>query len=200
MKVRASKIRAIKLRATVVRAIMVRVIMVRVPAASPPFLPIQTLSLPTAPEPRLTRSTAWLEPRPSMTQPSPSFVHELLTERLDLLRALAGSLEQAQASLATATPEKLDQYTARQQELCRQLRSLAAGFSELKSRPYPALEDDLQATARRVGDLNRKYAALLRRKRRTVDISCRVLASSGTTYPAPKLLSRPALKATTPKG
>jgi len=135
-----------------------------------------------------------------MTQPSPSFIHELLTQRLGLLRALAGSLEQAQASLATTTPETLDRHTARQQELCRQLRSLASGFSEPRSRPHAGLADDLQLAAKRVGDLNRKYAALLRRKRRTVDIFCRVLASSGTTYPAPKLLSRPALKATTPKG
>jgi hypothetical protein len=126
-------------------------------------------------------------------------IHELLSQRLGLLRALAGSLDQAQASLAAATPEKLNQYTSQQQELCRQLRLLAGGFSELRSRPHAGMADDLQVAAKRVGDLNRKYAALLRHKRRTVDIFCRVLASSGTTYPAPKQLSRPGWKATTAK-
>ncbi|MGO9648753.1 MAG: hypothetical protein ACLPOO_11925 [Terriglobales bacterium] len=136
-----------------------------------------------------------------MTQTSPPSIHELLIRRLGLLLALADSLEQAQSALAATTPEKLDQQTARQRELCRQLRSLATGFPDEARIPIPAgLADDLQVAARWVGDLNRKYAALLRRRRRTVDIFCRVLASSGTTYPAPKPLSRPALKGIRPKG
>ena len=52
-----------------------------------------------------------------------SSTHELMSQRLELLRQLADSLEQAQSSLATATPAKLDLHTARQQELCRELRA-----------------------------------------------------------------------------
>ncbi|MFZ0284596.1 MAG: hypothetical protein WAL32_05155 [Terriglobales bacterium] len=126
-----------------------------------------------------------------MTEPSLSSVHEPSTQRLALLSALADSLEQSQAALATTTPAKLDQHTARQQELCRQLRRLAIRFPEgTRTLIHPRLADDLQQTVGRVRDLNRKYAALLRRRRRTVDIFCRVLASSGTTYPAPKPLLR----------
>jgi hypothetical protein len=114
----------------------------------------------------------------------------LTQQRLGLLRALAELLEHAQAALPTASPERIDQHTARQRELCWQLR--ATGPAELA--------DDLQETAMRVAELNRKYAALLRRRRRTVDIFCRVLASSGTTYPAPKALSRPGFGGISTKG
>jgi hypothetical protein len=121
---------------------------------------------------------------------SASSPHKRLIERLELLRSLADSLQQTQAALAGTSGEKLDHHTAQQQELCRQLRALA-GFPELSSSTSAGLANDLQVAVRRVGDLNRLYAALLRRRRRTVDIFYRVLASSGTTYPAPKLLSRP---------
>jgi hypothetical protein len=134
-----------------------------------------------------------------MASPSPFSIDELLSQRLALLRALADSLEQAQAALVTTTPEKLDQQTSRQRELCRLLCALTIGFPQTQPRDHSGLADDLQETARRVRDLNRKYAVLLRRQRRTVDIFCRVLASSGTTYPAPKLVSRPDLKATKSK-
>jgi hypothetical protein len=136
-----------------------------------------------------------------MASTSPPFLDELLTRRLGLLRAVADSLEQAQAALATTTPEKLDRHSARQRELCAQLCALATGLPDGPyTRTYAGLANDLQETARRVADLNRKYAALLRRRRRTVDIFCRVLASSGTTYPAPKVLSRADLEVIRQKG
>jgi phage I-like protein len=138
-----------------------------------------------------------------MAQPSPasSSIPELLSQRLALLRALADSLEEAQAALATTAPGKLDQHSARQRELCRRLCALATGFPDgAKDRTHDGLANDLQETARRVANLNRRYAALLRRRRRTVEIFCRVLASSGTTYPEPKLLSRPDLVGIRPKG
>jgi hypothetical protein len=136
-----------------------------------------------------------------MAQASTSPTHELLMQRLELLRALADSLEEAQAGLATTTPERLDQQTARQREICCQLGALAGGVGEEWGIPTDArLADDLQETARRVAELNRFYGALLRRRRRTVDIFCRVLASSGTTYPAPKLVSRPSAKVARLKG
>ena len=136
-----------------------------------------------------------------MPPTSPFSIHELLIERLALLRALADSLSQAQVALAQTTPQELNQHTARQQELCRQLRSLATGIpGGAPSRMHAGLADDLQLVTRRVGDLNHKYAALLRRWRRTVDIFCRVLASSGTTYPAPKQYFRPDVEGTRSKG
>jgi hypothetical protein len=121
-------------------------------------------------------------------------------QRLGLLRSLADSLEQAQAALATTTPETLDHHTARQRELCRQLYSLTTGFSELAPPTSAGLASDLQLAARRVRDLNHLYGALLRRRRRTVEIFCRVLASSGTTYPPPRTLSRPDWQRRRPKG
>jgi hypothetical protein len=115
-----------------------------------------------------------------------SSTHELLSQRLGLLRQLAESLEQAQSSLATATPAKLDLHSARQRDLCRALSSLGHGpHQEDQVEIDSGLADDLQVLARQVATLNRKYAAQLRRRRRTVDIFCRVLASSGTTYPPP---------------
>ena len=129
-----------------------------------------------------------------------SSTHELMSQRLMLLRQLAGSLEQTQASLVTTTPAKLDFHTARQQELCRELRALTVGFMDgLHAQTPSRLADDVQAAARQVADLNRKYAALLRRKRRTIDIFCRVLASSGTTYPEPNLPSHSAGEGIKPK-
>jgi hypothetical protein len=136
-----------------------------------------------------------------MTSTSSCSIPELLFQRLALLRALADSLEQAQAELMATTPAKLDQQTARQRELCRQLCALAVGFPDRAYvRTHAGLANDLQETVGRVAELNRKYTALLRRRRRTVDIFCRVLASSGTTYPAPKQLSRLNLEVIRPKG
>jgi len=126
-----------------------------------------------------------------MPAASPS-LHEYMNQRLALLGELAGSLELARAALAATTAVKLDSHTVRQQELCRELRTLDRSFfAEAPDSRPSGLADDLQAAVRRVAELNRKYAALLRRRRRTVDIFCRVLASSGTTYPAPKLLFQP---------
>ena len=71
---------------------------------------------------------------------------------------------------------------------------------ESGSRAHAGLADDLQVAARRVADLNRFYGALLRRRRRTVDICCRVLANSGTTYPAPRTPSHPDLEGIRAKG
>jgi hypothetical protein len=124
-----------------------------------------------------------------MAEAFPS-THEVMKQRLVLLRQLAGSLELAHAALATTTPAKLELHTSRQRDLCRELQMLTRGFSGARPVESDAsLASDLQGVARQVVELNRKYAALLRRRRRTVDIFCRVLASSGTTYPAPTLPS-----------
>jgi hypothetical protein len=123
-----------------------------------------------------------------MATPSISSIRALLTQRLELLRALAESLEQAHAELATTTPQRLDRQSCWQRQLCWQLRTPASGFpgeADLQ------LANEVQGTAQHVAELNRKYAALLRRRRRTVDIFCRVLMNCGTTYPAPQFALPP---------
>lgn len=110
----------------------------------------------------------------------------LWVERLGLWCALADSLAAAQAALATVTPEELDRHSGRQGELCRQLGGLGARLPDGAREGINAgLAEDLQRAVRRVAELNRFYGAMLRRRRRTGDIFCRLLASSGTTYPAP---------------
>ena len=118
-------------------------------------------------------------------------LHAMATAGLAVLGALADSLQEAGADLATATPARLDQHTARQRELCGRLRELAGGVRDgTQVRTSAGLANDLQEATRRLAELNRNYAALLRRRRRTVDIFGRVLASSGTTYPAPQPISQ----------
>ena len=51
--------------------------------------------------------------------------------------------------------------------------------------------EELAEVERKVAQLNRRYDALLRRARRTVDIFCRVLANSALTYPPPRPEARP---------
>lgn len=104
--------------------------------------------------------------------------------RLELLRALADSLQPAESLRAMASGERLLQHSARQRELCRELHALVERWAGGAGEAGEGAED-LQEAVRRVRELNRNYAALLRRRRRTVDIFCRVLASAGTTYPAP---------------
>ena len=126
---------------------------------------------------------------PSMAGTSSFPVHQLLIRCLGLLRTLADSLEEAESALAATSYERLLQNTARHRELCCEVRVLAlACQEETRISSHAGLAEDLHAAARRVGELNRKYSALLRHRRRTVDIFCRVLANSGTTYPAPKAL------------
>lgn len=131
---------------------------------------------------------------------------EALERRIGLMRELAGSLERAQAAVLVSDCTELRALTRQQQELCHQWRLLISQFphndlylprlSHILSSPpranpksteerHKALIMELAEVERRVAHLNRAYGALLRRARRTVDIFCRVLASSGATYNQP---------------
>jgi len=118
--------------------------------------------------------------------------------RIDLLRQLAHSLEQGQAAVLSSDLLEITHQTARQQELCAELRQLPpssaqtqplwlpGGLSPLGRDGDDALRNELAEVATKVAQLSRRYEALLRRARRTVDIFCRVLAHSALTYPPPR--------------
>jgi hypothetical protein len=140
-----------------------------------------------------------------------SFEH--LERRLVLMRELAHSLEQVQNAVVRSDLREIDDHTAHQRELCEALRQVE---SEALGRPsrnliageYPrqefgaqlpegvvsprieqrskTLAQELIQVEMRVSQLNRAYAALLRRAQRTLQIFMRVLASSANTYAPPK--------------
>jgi hypothetical protein len=133
--------------------------------------------------------------------------------RLGLMRELADSLEQVQTAVVRSNLAEITGHTARQRELCEAMRQLkseglrflpgaaTAGESPTQKfrsrlpegaaapslqRRWNAVAEELSEIEIRVGQLNRVYGALLRRARRTVDILCRVVASSAITYGPPK--------------
>jgi hypothetical protein len=114
--------------------------------------------------------------------------------RIDLLRQLAQALELAHAAVVGSDLGEITRQTAHQRELCAKLRQLPADPVRTLASWFPgalvrdrneAWGEELAAVATRVALLNRRYEALLRRARRTVDIFCRVLAHSALTYPPP---------------
>lgn len=111
----------------------------------------------------------------------------LLQRRVGQMHELADVLEQAQAALINRDLRGIERLTARQRELCALLREVE---TKTRSQDYlpeqqSAMACELTAAGKRVRDLNRLHAALLRRARRTVDIFCRVLASCAVTYAPP---------------
>jgi flagellar biosynthesis/type III secretory pathway chaperone len=115
--------------------------------------------------------------------------------RLGQMRELAGVIEQAQVAVVMRDLRGIERLTARQQELCNLLRAREAQTTfGCHSQRQSVSPDELVAAAKQVRDLNRAHAALLRRVRRTVNIFCRVLASSAVTYAPPRrevLMERP---------
>jgi len=114
--------------------------------------------------------------------------------RVDLLRQLADSLERAHAAVVRSDLSEITRQTACQQELCARLRQLPAegvrtqpdGLSPPVRDRNHAVREELVEVKRKVAQLNRRYALLLRRARRTVDIFCRVLENAALTYPPPR--------------
>jgi hypothetical protein len=120
-------------------------------------------------------------------------LNQLLERRVNLLRQLADSLRRSHAALLTPDYNEIPVQTKAQQYLCQELGQLArippsetvpqlAIFANTRQK---ALVNELQGLQAQVADLNRRYAALLRRAQRTVQIFCRVLENSGLTYVAP---------------
>ena len=112
--------------------------------------------------------------------------YHALEQRLGLLRELAGSLESAQAAVLRSDLAEMNLQTARQHELCAALRPAVGGGSSVPGERWSRLLRESANMEMRVARLNREYGALLRRARRTVDIFCRVLANSETTYVPPQ--------------
>ena len=97
--------------------------------------------------------------------------------RLCLVRELSQSLGQSRTALLTCDLANFESQTVRQTELCCELVRFPAA-DNISSRELAQAETDLR-------DQVRLYGALLRRTRRTIEIFCRVLASSGVTYTVP---------------
>jgi len=146
----------------------------------------------------------------------PSLSFQLLERRLALMRDLASSLEQAEAAVVRSDVASVDRHRVWQQQLCAALGALDAEARRFRLcavtenvpavqknwMPSPgsgvpphirqrwnALALELTKAEAQVRHLNRVYGALLRRARRTVEIFCRVLASSAVTYVPPKARS-----------
>jgi hypothetical protein len=94
----------------------------------------------------------------------------------DWVRELATSLEKSRRAVLHSDLKGLTLEIARQRELCSALSGQVQGESELRG-----LLSELQEASR----ANHRYAAVLTRARRTVDIFCRVLANSTVTYERP---------------
>lgn len=128
---------------------------------------------------------------------------EPLTRRLDLMRQLAESLLLAQAAVIQSNVRELEVQTARQRMLCDELKqplpdsrrrevshkarpsereARRAGTADRADDSSNTLRRELAEVERQVAGLNQTYAALLRRASRTVEMFCRVLASSDLTY------------------
>ena len=124
----------------------------------------------------------------------PSANNEPWTACVRSLEELGDSLERAHAAVVGSDLAEIRRQTARQEELCGKLsrfrrESAAASASTIPSETRAGkvvMPEDLAAVESRVADLNRRYEALLRRARRTVDIFCRILANSALTYPPPR--------------
>ncbi len=103
------------------------------------------------------------------------------------MRELAGVIEQAQVAVIKNDLSGIERLTTRQQELCNLLRAVEAQtvLQCCHTQRQSIWADELVVAGKRVRDLNRAHAALLRRARRTVNIFCRVLASSAVTYAPP---------------
>ncbi|MGA8151777.1 MAG: hypothetical protein WB952_12565 [Terriglobales bacterium] len=124
--------------------------------------------------------------------------HEARRIRVVLLGDLAESLERAYAAVVSSDLLEFTRQTGCQRALCGRLRLLPAEPAQSPQSGVPgilpapisqgarALGEELAEVERTVARLNCRYAALLRRARRTVDIFCRVLANSALTYPPPR--------------
>jgi len=123
----------------------------------------------------------------------PSANNEPWTACVRWLEELGDSLERAHAAVVGSDLAEIRRQTARQEKLCGKLRQHRREPAVAPASPVPGgragrvvMPEELAAVESRVADLNRRYEALLRRARRTIDIFCRVLANSALTYPPPR--------------
>jgi hypothetical protein len=126
-------------------------------------------------------------------------LNQLLERRIKLLQKLADSLQRGHAALCIPDYTQIPVQTKVQQDLCQELRRVsrlqasgsAGSAATSVKKCEKALVNELQDLQRRVAELNRSYAALLRRAQRTLNIFCRLLQNSGLTYVAPAVSALP---------
>ncbi|HEX3353810.1 MAG TPA: hypothetical protein VHS34_13405 [Terriglobales bacterium] len=135
--------------------------------------------------------------------PQTTFRLGIAEQRLALLRELAEVLGLAQGALLNSDLDRLQEQNGRQLTLCKTLRTLAgdsAGPGIQASEPAisppaifgpgslsapidgDAISRQLQEVRRQVQHLNRVQAALLRRARRSLEISACLRARCALTY------------------
>lgn len=106
-----------------------------------------------------------------------------LEHRLELMKRLANSLEQAAGALLQPDLARLHVLSSEQQQICRELlgENSQPSRDEWSQCRHELLREIRQAEAA-VHKLNKVYGALLRRSRRTLDIFARAVLSSQPTY------------------
>jgi hypothetical protein len=137
---------------------------------------------------------------------------DLLERRLATLRMLAADLDESRSAYVTLDLRAMHQHTARQENLCTEIRMLDTELQNMKDRlrglvatgEVPATLDELEAqldpmSARQlhillgglkaiqvdVRRLSRVHSELLRRSRRSVNVLLNFLAHYSGTYPLP---------------
>jgi hypothetical protein len=147
-----------------------------------------------------------------MKKPETQFYLELLKRRVASLRLMAKELRDCRAALINMDLEATRQHISYQQGLCSEIRFLdhelevlrrdlaQAGGLEPEGMSETAfgklfdagsgaqlrqIMDDLAQVQQRVWRLNRVYAGLLRRSRRSIHVLINVLASYSGTYSLP---------------
>jgi len=123
----------------------------------------------------------------------------LLEKQLSWLRLLRQELQSGLDALVNLDLEAFQKHIATQEGICTQLRFLdrqsrtnnlvvskagedpsAAGSDSLGR--LHTLEQELDATKKELGQLNRTYAALIKRSRRTTNLRMSLLAQCANTY------------------
>jgi hypothetical protein len=137
---------------------------------------------------------------------------DLLERRLATLRMLAADLDESRSAYVTLDLRAMHQHTARQENLCSEIRMLDTELQNMKDRlrglaaagEMPATLGELEAqldpmSARQlhlllgglkaiqvdVRRLSRVHSELLRRSRRSVNVLLNFLAHYSGTYPVP---------------
>jgi hypothetical protein len=122
---------------------------------------------------------------------------ERLERRLNLLRRLAQSLEDAQEAIVHRDLEKLEQQTSNQAQLCDAWQRLECAASPVDaegdsaSQPYVRIEKQTREIEGRVRHLVRVHAALLRGAQDSLAVLANLLLQAEGTYEASNPIDRP---------
>ena len=121
---------------------------------------------------------------------------ELLARRLQLMQEIAVALERGLVPMASLDLRHIEQETAHQMQVCsdfkrlnEQMRSLASDHAGLEGANSAdsrrRMIDECRKVEAKVRELNRAYAALLRRAWQSLNIASNLLANQAITYEQP---------------